>query len=180
MDWAKIAQTVGKIAPTIAASLATGGASGVTMAIVGLCGALGLDSATATPDAVQAAIVGATPEQLQAIRQADQKHQEVVMQAGLAALATVTQAAQADMADTRNLAAQEIAKGNVWTTAAAALVRPLWGIGSFVIVAGSVVMAAKLDSAVKDLIELVVEFYFGSRLVEKLTPHIAEVMNNKG
>lgn len=77
-----------------------------------------------------------------------------------------------DRDSARNLAAQEIAKGNAWTSAAAALVRPLWGIGCFVLVGYSVLFSYEIKPVLQSIIETVLMFYFGGRVLEKLTPAI--------
>jgi hypothetical protein len=176
VSWSKVGQMLAQIAPALAGTLATPAAG---VAVSALCAVLGLDSAQVTPDALSAAVVGATPDQLQAIRQADQKHQEVVMQSGLDALSNLTNAEQADMANTRNLAAQEIAHGTPWTVAASAAVRPLWGLGSFALVAGSLLFGYQIPASILPLIQSTMDFFFGSRLVEKIMPHIAEVMASR-
>lgn len=78
-----------------------------------------------------------------------------------------------DIANARLLAASDIAKGNAFTGALAAIVRPLWGIGAFCIIAQYAIAHTPIDPGLKEIIELVVEFYFGGRVVEKVTPHVA-------
>ena len=84
-----------------------------------------------------------------------------------------------DRDSARNLASQEIAKGNAITSALAASVRPLWGIGCFVLVAYSVVSGYVISVVLQSIIETVLMFYFGGRAIEKVTPMIAQVMQNR-
>ena len=79
MDWTKVKSAIGQIAPWLAGTL---GSPVAGVAVKGLCDALGLDGAAANPDAMTAAIAGATPEQLQAIHAADLKHAEFMQQLG--------------------------------------------------------------------------------------------------
>ena len=78
----------------------------------------------------------------------------------------------ADRASARELGKADIAVGNAWTGIAAAVVRPLWGIGAFVLVAYSVIAQYTIAAPVQAIIESVLMFYFGGRLIEKITPTI--------
>lgn len=85
----------------------------------------------------------------------------------------------ADRASARDLAKADIAQGNAITSAMAALVRPLWGIGAFVLVAYSVATNAAISAPIQAIIETVLMFYFGGRTIEKITPVITRMMNKK-
>jgi len=93
MDWTKVKSAIGQIAPWLAGTL---GSPVAGVAVKGLCDALGLDIAAANPDTVTAAIAGASPEQLQALRAADQKHAEFMQQLGYQ---YASQIAQAEVSD---------------------------------------------------------------------------------
>lgn len=93
MDWTKVKSAIGQIAPWIAGTL---GSPVAGVAVKGLCEVLGLDSATANPDTVTAAIAGATPQQLQALRAADQKHQEFMQGLGYQYASQIAQATVED------------------------------------------------------------------------------------
>ena len=80
----------------------------------------------------------------------------------------------ADRNSARNLAAQEIAKGNALTASLAALVRPAWGFGALALVAWNVLGAHQIDTGLQSIVNTVLMFYFGGRVIEKVTPHIAE------
>lgn len=84
-----------------------------------------------------------------------------------------------DRDSARQLAAQEIAKGNAWTSAAAAMVRPLWGIGCFLLVGYSVLFGYEIRPVLQSIIETVLMFYFGGRVLEKITPAIMTVLGKK-
>ena len=86
------------------------------------------------------------------------------------------QAEYADRNSARNLAAQDIAKGNAFTGLLAAIVRPLWGIGAFGLVSYSWFMGTAIDPAMQSVINTVLMFYFGGRVIEKVTPHVTEAM----
>lgn len=89
MDWSKVKSAIGQIAPWLAGTFGTPAAG---VAVKGLCSIFGLDSASATPDSVSAAIAGATPDQLLALKQADLKHQEFMAQLGYDSLNKLAQA----------------------------------------------------------------------------------------
>jgi len=82
------------------------------------------------------------------------------------------EAEYADRNSARQLAAAEIAKGNALTSLLAAIVRPLWGIGAFVLVAYSVIYGVAISNVLNDIIQTVLMFYFGGRVIEKVTPTI--------
>lgn len=84
-----------------------------------------------------------------------------------------------DRDSARQLAAQDIAKGNAFTTALAAIVRPAWGLGSLALVAHAVLMHVPIDVAVKDIVELVLQFYFGGRVIEKIAPAVVAAWQGK-
>lgn len=81
-----------------------------------------------------------------------------------------------DRDSARRLAAAEIAQGNAWTSVLAALVRPIWGLTSLVVVvypylaAPLGLPAVSIDEPTKDIIQLVIMFYFGGRVIEKVLP----------
>jgi hypothetical protein len=83
------------------------------------------------------------------------------------------EAEYADRASARALAAAEIAKGNAFTSLMAASVRPLWGIGAFVLVAYSVGTEHAIAEPLQSIIQSVLAFYFGGRVIEKIAPTIA-------
>lgn len=99
VDWSEVKGAIGTIAPWIAGTL---GSPVAGVAVKALCGALGMNADTAKPDDVVAALAGATPEQLLALKQADLKHQEVMTQLGYDRLNKIDQID----ADDRNSARQ--------------------------------------------------------------------------
>lgn len=103
MDWSKIKSALVTIAPWIAGTFGTPAAG---VAVKALCGVLGLDSNSATPESVQAAIAGATPDQLLALKQADLKHQEFMAQLGYDNLAKLAQATVDDRDSARKREAE--------------------------------------------------------------------------
>ena len=89
------------------------------------------------------------------------------------------EASYADVKDARGLAAADIAKGNAFTGALAAIVRPLWGIGAFCLVAYSVASHSPIDAGIKEIVQTVIWFYFGGRVIEKVTPTITAALGGK-
>lgn len=77
-----------------------------------------------------------------------------------------------DRANARALAGNEIAKGNALTAFLAATVRPVWGLGAFILYAGAVVKGWTIPGNVASAAELVIMFYFGGRTVEKIAPTV--------
>ena len=77
-----------------------------------------------------------------------------------------------DRGSARLLAEKDVAKGNAFTTSLSALVRPVWGFGALVLVAYSVLVGYQIEGAVQSIIEAVIYFYFGGRVIEKVIPHI--------
>jgi hypothetical protein len=77
----------------------------------------------------------------------------------------------ADRASARTLAAADIAKGNAFTSMLAAFVRPAWGFGALAVVIYSVGWHYQISDALKEIIDTVLYFYFGGRVIEKVMPH---------
>lgn len=73
MNWDQVKSAIGQFAPALAGTLGTPVAG---VAVKAICEVLGLDAAQQTPDTLSQAIVGATPDQLLAIKQADNQHAE--------------------------------------------------------------------------------------------------------
>jgi hypothetical protein len=138
MDWGNVTNVLATLAPTIATALGTpvlGGAVAALEAVFGLTPSGSMDD---RKDAITTAVAGASPEQLAAIRKADQDYAARMAEAGfkdkeaLAALALQeTQTFVADTADARKANA-----GNdkvfvlgcvVLSTFATVMVASLWG-----------------------------------------------------
>jgi hypothetical protein len=122
IDWGKVKGAIGTIAPWIAGTLGTPVAG---VAVQAICGVLGLSPDKATPDDVMAAIKGATPEQLLALKQADLAHQETMQKLGydhiekLEAEATAREKIAAD--DRASARSTNAAREAVWWIAAGVL-----------------------------------------------------------
>jgi len=97
MNWEKVKNSVVQIAPWVAGTL---GSPVAGVAVKALCDVFGLSSDTATPDNVIAALSGASPEQLQALRDAETKHSEFMQQIGY----THIEQLERDTVDDRNSA----------------------------------------------------------------------------
>lgn len=93
MDWSKVKNTLVTIAPWIAGTFGTPAAG---IAVKAICDVIGADPKTATPESLQTAIAGATPEQLLALKEADNKHSEFMEQLGYTSLVQLSQATVED------------------------------------------------------------------------------------
>ena len=82
----------------------------------------------------------------------------------------------ADRNSARELGRSDIAVGNALTGFLSATVRPLWGIGAFVLVAYSVALGYTISTPIQAIIETVLMFYFGGRIIEKITPVISQAL----
>lgn len=84
----------------------------------------------------------------------------------------------ADRADARALAQKDMAAGNAFTSILAATVRPVWGYASLVVVAYPYLAGAlglpgvSIDDNTKAIVQTVIMFYFGGRVVEKVLPQM--------
>jgi len=80
----------------------------------------------------------------------------------------------ADRASARGLAASDVARGNAFSNILAATVRPVWGFSSLIVVAYPYLAGAlnwpsvTIDDATKDIVQMVIMFYFGGRTIEKV------------
>jgi len=81
-----------------------------------------------------------------------------------------------DRDSARNLAAQDIAKGNAFTGILSATVRPAWGYGALALVVYSVLYTVPISAQLNDIIQTVLFFFFGGRTIEKVIPHITEAI----
>ena len=99
MDWSKVKSAIGTIAPWLAGTLGTPVAG---VAVKAICDLFGLSANSATPENVTAAIAGATPDRLIALKQADQKHQEFMTQIGYDNLQKLESIAAQDRDSARN------------------------------------------------------------------------------
>lgn len=163
MDWTKVKQAVATIAPWIAGSFGTPAAG---VAVKGICAILGLDSANATPENVSAAIAGATPDQLLAIKQADIQHQEFMAKLGYDSLEKL---AQTQVEDRQGARKREVDTKDSWTP------RVLAGLAiiGFIYLLWLVTSTVQLNPALHDtfmvlvgaamtLVKDVYGYYFGS------------------
>ena len=158
--------------PLLGAALPVPGGAALGVALANAIGA---------PDATPAAILQTLttdPAAAEKAREFEASNKITIMQLNIAAEQAVANAEFTDRADARNLATQEIAKGNAITCALAASVRPVWGLGAFIIVAYSVLTNYTISANLESIIEMVLMFYFGGRTIEKITPHAAQVMQN--
>lgn len=86
------------------------------------------------------------------------------------------EAEYADRNSARELGKADIAAGNALTGFLSATVRPLWGIGAFVLVAYSVVVGYAIATPIQAIIEAVLLYFFGGRVIEKVTPVISQAL----
>lgn len=107
MDWSKVKSAIGTIAPWIAGTLGSP-VAGVGVKV--LCDALGMGT-QATPEATMAALAGASPDQLLALKQADLAHQEMMVKLGYDSLDKLEATAAGDRASARQM---QIATPSMW------------------------------------------------------------------
>jgi uncharacterized protein Smg (DUF494 family) len=172
-DWSGVKSAIGTIAPWIAGTLGTPVAG---VAVGALCNALGLSdgsggSTQASPETVIAAIKGAAPDQLLALKQADQKHQEVMTKLGydnlgkLAEADTASiQAAEQDRASARIMAIKttllpQVVIGMVVLTCWGLI---QWFLLEHVIPADMREIIIRLLGTLDAAVILVLQFFFGS------------------
>lgn len=82
----------------------------------------------------------------------------------------------ADRANARALAEKEIASSSPVTAFLAAIVRPVWGIGAFALVTYSLTQNYAISPEINELIKVVIQFYFGGRVIEKIIPTVASAL----
>lgn len=104
----KLKSLLGTIAPWIAGSFGTP-AAGAAVKLI--CDALGLDATTAKPETLAAAIQVATPDQLLALKAADNGHAEFMAKLGYDSLASLETTAAADRDSARKM---QIAQPSHW------------------------------------------------------------------
>lgn len=176
MDWSKVKAAIGHIAPFLAGTL---GSPIAGIAVQGLCDVFGLSADSATPDKVMAALAGATPSQLQDLKNEENRHAEFMAKLGYDSVEKLEQSAVDDRTSARDLAKADVVAGNVFTGVLAAVVRPLWGIGAFVVVVYYVASGNDIKMPVQSIIETVIAFYFGGRVTENIMPHVAGIFKGK-
>jgi len=155
---------------------AIGGPAGLAVRAL-IAGKLGL-SADANPAQIATAI--SDPANLVKLQELQNQHEEFLVNAASVAYQAMLKAQTDDLASARNLAQIDISHGNALTSALSALVRPIWGLGSFVVVAYSYWQHVPLDGSIKDIVSIVLQFYFGGKIVEAVTPHLAEALATFG
>lgn len=92
-----------------------------------------------------------------------------------------------DRADARALATKDVERGNAFTNILAATVRPAYGFWGLAIltllVIGKQIHVIEPDAAtmalVQDVVKTVISFYFGGRVVEKVTSTITDALKRK-
>lgn len=156
MDWQSIIKTV---APWIATAL--GGPLG-GLAVDAAANAFGLTEKTT--DAVKAAIAGATPEQMLALKKADQDFQVTMQQLGFKQIADLEAIAAGDRKDARDM--QKATRSNVPAILSIGVT-----LGYFMILAGMMTGFLKVSDSQALLIMLgslgtgwgmVMAFWFGT------------------
>ncbi len=161
-DWSSVKGIIGKIAPMVAGALGTP-LAGAGVAV--LCNALGLTSDSAgDPNAVQAAIAGATPDQLLAIKKADEDFQVQMAQLGYKNAADLAALVIDDRKDAR---AMQIATKSLTAPLLAAFIT----LGFFGVL--SYILVYTVPATSRDIVNIllgslgtawinVIAYYFGS------------------
>ena len=162
MDWSKVGNTLKTIAPWIAGTFGTPAAG---VAVQALCSVFGGDSKSATPDSLQAALAGATPDQLLALKTADLKHAEFMQQLGYQHIEALLQSQTADRDSARK---REM---TVKDKVPAALA--IFAVACFISLIIAVMRGVSIDAGMKDTFLILVGaaiavfkdvygYYFGS------------------
>lgn len=115
---------------------------------------------------------------LPAEKMSESARMEIEKQLTLELMKANWQQVEAEFADrnsARELGKADIASGNAVTGFLSTTVRPLWGIGAFVLVAYSITAGYIISTPIQAIIETVLMFYFGGRVIEKITPAISQV-----
>lgn len=163
LDWSKVKGAIGTIAPWIAGTLGTPVAG---VAVKALCDVLGLDDDKASPDNITAALAGATPEQLLALKQADATHAETMQKLGFEHVEQLERMAVDDRISARR---REVDAHDSWTPRLLAFLVTLgfFGVLGYLLVNGKptngggdalLVMLGSLGTAWA----AVIAYYFGS------------------
>jgi hypothetical protein len=108
MDLSKFKTAIGTIAPWLAGTLGT---PVMGVAVQALENVFGMQPGTATPQNLMTALAGATPQQLQDLRTADQKHSEFMASIGYKDLETL---AAIDAGDRDSARKMQIAVHSRW------------------------------------------------------------------
>ena len=166
MDWQPLRDfLINAGLPVLGASL--GGPAGMA---IGKALAASVGSASDAPADILAHLTANTD----AVRKA--KEFEANYSSGI--LQTMISATAGDIADARGLAAKEIAKSNPAAASFSSLIRPLAGFTAIVSVAYSVGVHQDLTPAVSGIVGTIIEFYFGGRVIEKVMPHVSQMVSN--
>lgn len=99
MNWLKVKTALVQIAPWIAGTL---GSPVAGVAVKSLIDVFGLSGDAATPENVVAALAGATPVQLQSLREVELKHSEFMQQIGYSHLEQLENATVNDRSSARS------------------------------------------------------------------------------
>ena len=169
MDWKSLGESLAKIGlPILGAALPLPGGAALGVALANDIGATSSDPGDVMARLTQSA------DALDKARAFESAHQETLLRMTIEA----ARVDEADVASARGLAAQEIARGNAWTSAAAAWVRPVAGFGAIALVGHSHLAGIPMDVTTAGLVGTVFQFYFGGRVVEKIMPHVAQMVSN--
>lgn len=175
MDWKALGQQALKIGLPILGTALLGPAGGAVGSLI--AGAVGLP-ADASPDQLAAAI--ASPDNLLKLQTLQTQHNEFLVSAAATTYQAMLKAESDDQASARNLAEIDISHGNAFTSALSAIVRPLWGITCLVLFIWSLVEGHQLDASSLSIMQTILQFYFGGKIVEAVTPHLAEALATFG
>lgn len=136
--------------------------------------ALGKTPGTLQPaDVVQAV---SNPDALLKLKDLEFRHSETLVKLAYDATASLAKIQGDEAANARNLAEVEISHGNAFSAVLSALVRPSWGLVGLGVFVYSVLMKAPLDPMAHNVLDTVLKFYFGGKIVEAITPHVTEMV----
>lgn len=166
MSWADIAKQIAALGlPLLGAALPLPGGAAIGAALAAV-----LQTPDKTPAGVLTALTTSAADMAQA-RHFEEQRSDALLQVAIDAEAS-------DRASARALASSDIAKGNAFTSFLAAVIRPAFGFTALAAIIHAFVTGIDLSPHVAPILDDVVQFYFGARVIEKIMPHIAGTISS--
>lgn len=175
MDWKALGESIAKIGlPLLGAVLPVPGGAAIGTALASAIG-----SPSAKPEDILATLT-ASADAVTKAKQFEETHQETMLKMQIDFFDSAAKTEGDDLGSARNLAEIDISHGNAVTSALSAFIRPAWGIACLVIFIYSVVMKVQLDPMAHDVMDTILKFYFGGKIIEAITPHVTEALATFG
>ena len=175
MDWKSLGTSIAKLGlPLLGAILPIPGGAAIGTALASQIG-----SPSASPEDIFARLTQSA-EALQKAHEFELTHQETMMKMQMDFFAQSAKIEEEDRASARNLAEIDISHGNAITSALSAFVRPAWGLTCLILFGYSIISGHPLDATSKDIMNTILMFYFGGKVIETITPHVTEALATFG